>query len=54
MKKLVTIVALATAVIAAPAFAKSDGGKSERRAAQSFQQNEVIPSSNLYGGAYGE
>jgi hypothetical protein len=43
MKKLITIVALVTAVLATPAFSKSNGTSNERPGAgNSYQQNDQL------------
>jgi hypothetical protein len=54
MKKLIAIVALATAVTAAPAFARPTGMNPDRQSeAYSKQQADtIVPSSNAYGPNY--
>jgi hypothetical protein len=54
MKKLITTVALATAVFAAPAFAKVNGTNPDRQSEpyNKQQADTIVPSSNAYGPNY--
>jgi hypothetical protein len=55
MKKLITTVALATAVFAAPAFAKVNGTNGNRPSEPYYKQqtsDTIVPSSNAYGPNY--
>ena len=55
MTKLITIIALATAVITAPAFAKGGNATNPNRQAEANyhqQDNSFVPSSNAYGPNY--